>query len=95
MKQFFSFLPKLLKSKGLFDEAKASLILEKTKQVLENNFSEDVVSFCTPKKYINTVVYLQCANSGWRNEIEGKKHIILALIKAELPHENISEIICI
>lgn len=93
MKLFASFLPQLLKSKGLYTEAKASYVLEKMRQILENHLGKESREYITPQKIFKKKIYLQASSSSWRNEISAKKKIFLQLLQVECPDEEITDIV--
>lgn len=93
MKLFASFLPHLLKSKGLYTEAKAAYVLEKMRQIIENHLGKESRNEIIPKKIFEKKIYLAISSSSWRNEIFMKKKIFLELLALDCPEEEIIDII--
>lgn len=96
MKTFQFFLNTFLKKRGLFTEAKASFILEKTKQILEENLGEtreNIEKNITVKKFWEKKIFLYPKNSIWRHALNTHKKTFLLLLQEEFSPEEICDII--
>ena len=95
MKHFSHLLADRLKKHHLSKEAYASLILEKTKQIITSHLGDISETYLIPKKYQNGRVYIQARDSTWKKECFMYKNAFCTLLQKEFPHDPITHIVVI
>lgn len=93
MKHLSSLVADRLKKHHLSKEAYASLILEKTKQIIESHFGDLGLENLIPKKYQNGKVYIVSSGSTWKKECFMHKISFCTLLQLDFPNDPIQEII--
>lgn len=93
MKDFKELLSSRLKQKGLKKEAYASLVLEKTKQVMFSHFGDIGIKNIEFKYYKNKNIYLKVESMAWKQHVELNKDLLKEIIKKDFPSENIKNLI--
>lgn len=93
MDHFSTLLASRLQKHKLSQEAYASLILEKTKQIIENHFGERAIQNLIPYKYFEKKIYIKATNSVWRQSLFPYQKSFLLLIQKDFPAEKIQKII--
>lgn len=82
-----------LKSLGIENEAFSSLILEKTKQHIEENFPEMFAIHCIPKKYQKGIISIKCIRPEVRYYMDQYKSVLLTLLQKDFPQEPFTRLI--
>ncbi len=95
MKHLAHFLESTLKKRGMYTEAKASYVLEKMRQILDQNLGEDSQSFLTLQKFSEKKLYIQCHAPAWRHLLSQHKKSFLKILQAEFSEEEVEKIILI
>jgi hypothetical protein len=96
MKTFQELLGKFLRKKGIFTEAKASFVIEKTKQILEENLGETrktIEKNISVQKFTEKKIFLHAKNPTWRHTLNAHKKTFLLLLQEEFSSEEIYGII--
>ena len=92
MKHLQHFLEKTLLKRGMYTEAKASFVLEKMRQILDQNLGTESQKFLTPEKFSEKTLFLRCHSSAWRHIITQHKKSFLKILQAEFSAEEIEKI---
>lgn len=92
MKSLANLIGGRLKKLGIEEEAFASLVLEKTKQMLENNFEESFTQNAIPQKYKKGIITIRCTNSSAKHFFSKHSAALLPLLQKEFPKESIKKL---
>lgn len=93
MKHLQHFLEKTLKKRGMYTEAKASYVLEKMRQILDQNLGEDSEKFLTLQRFSEKTLYIQCHAPAWRHLISQHKQSFLSILQSEFSPEEVEKIV--
>ena len=93
MKHLAHFLEETLKKRGMYTEAKASYVLEKMRQILDQNLGEESQKFLTVQKFSEKTLFIQCQSSSWRHVFSQHKKSFLHILQAEFSEEEIKNIV--
>jgi len=93
MEHFSKLLAERLKKHKLSKEAYASLILEKTKQIISSHLGDEIEGNILPFKYSEKKIYVTAKNAAWKQSIFPYKKIFCRLIQKEFPNDGILEIV--
>lgn len=93
MKPLNTLVIQRLKKTKMLSVAQASFLLEKTMQVVENNWGEESRKAIRPWKYQDGKIYLKSSMGIWRQEITKHKASLLSIINTEIPQVEISDIL--
>jgi len=95
MKHLQHFLENILKKRGMYTEAKASYVLEKMRQILEENLGEDSQKFLELQKFSEKKLSIKCKNSSWRHILSQHKKSFLKILQAEFSEKEVENIILV
>ncbi len=93
MDHFSKVLAQRLKKHKISKEAYASLILEKTKQIISAHLGDKVEGNIIPYKYIDNKVYVTAKNAVWKQSIFPYRKVFCTVLQKEFPNDEIQEIV--
>lgn len=77
-----NFLPRAVDRYNLGDQVNASLVCQRARKCIAQNFSQYDDSWI-PKKFVNKVLHIKCSNSSARAQLYMQKEHILRKFRAD------------
>lgn len=93
MKPLHNLVIQRLKKTKMLSVVQASFLLEKTMQIIENNWGKESRQAIQPWKYQDGKIYLKSSMGIWRQEITKHRTSLISIVNTEVPQVEISDIL--